>query len=76
MHSTLSGIQQSSHARLNGIPKIIGYNRSQKVTDKHIAMKGTKPSTSDARDGFFGATDPVSIPQLWLGPLALSRRTK
>jgi len=56
MHKLLSTIQATSQKRLNGRPKIIGSTRSQSETEKHIAMKGIRPSRTAPSDGFLTRT--------------------
>jgi hypothetical protein len=56
MHKLLSTIQAISQKRLKGRPKIIGSMRSQSETERHIAMKGIRPSRRAPADGFLTRT--------------------
>jgi len=56
MHKLLSTIHAISQKRLKGRPKIIGSTRSQSETEKHIAIKGIRPSRTAPSDGFFSPT--------------------
>ena len=51
MHAVLRMIQQRSQKRLKGIPKNMGYMRSQSETEKHIARNGIRASTKARREG-------------------------
>jgi len=42
-----------SQKRLKGMPKSIGYTRSQSETEKHIVAKGMRLSSRARADGFF-----------------------
>src|SRR5258708_37859391 len=56
MHRVLSTIQQISQARLKGIPRIMGFTRSQSGTEKHMAAKGIRARRRAPGDGFFSGT--------------------
>src|SRR5262245_38408140 len=59
MHNVVSATQQSSQAKLNGSPKIIGNTRSQIETVKQIAMNGIRASISASVEGGLAGIGPV-----------------
>src|SRR6266496_2726335 len=51
-----SGVRNShkiSQKKLNGRPRIVGYTRSHKETEKHTAMKGIRPKSNAPSEGRF-----------------------
>src|SRR5271170_4303629 len=56
MHTGLRTIQETSHARLKGMPKSMGSIRSHKETEKHIAPNGISASKRAPIEGGFMPT--------------------
>jgi hypothetical protein len=51
MQTGVRNNQSSSQKKLKGSPKIMGWMRSHRETEKHVAAKGMSPSRIEPIDG-------------------------